>query len=105
MGVVKSFRELNVYRLSRDGTLRIFQLSKKFPAEERYSLTDQIRRSSRAVKAMITEAWARRRYKAVFINKIDEAHGEATETRSWLDDCKDAQYITADDFTDLEKRY
>jgi four helix bundle protein len=61
MGVVRSFRELNVYQLSRDGAQRIFNLSKKFPIEERYSLTDQIRRSSRAVKAMIAEAWARRR--------------------------------------------
>ncbi|HEY4282242.1 MAG TPA: four helix bundle protein [Chthoniobacterales bacterium] len=105
MEPAKSFRDLNVYQTAREAANRIFQLSKKFPAEERYSLTDQIRRSSRAVKAMITEAWARRRYKAVFINKIDEAHGEAAETRSWLDDCKDAQYITTDDFTDLEKRY
>src|SRR5882762_5068149 len=80
MGVVRSFRELNVYQLSRDGAQRIFNLSKKFPIEERYSLTDQIRRCSRAVKAMIAEAWARRRYKAVFINKLDEALGEATET-------------------------
>ena len=61
-------------------------------------MTDQIRRSSRAVKAMLAEAWARRRYRAVFINKIDEALGEATETQSWLDDCLDCGYISADEF-------
>jgi four helix bundle protein len=78
----KSFRELRRYQAAR----RIFAISKTFPPEERYSLTDQIRKSSRAVKAMIAEAWARRRYKAAFINKIDEAIGEANETQSWLDE-------------------
>ena len=105
MEPARSFRDLKVYQAAREAANRIFQLSKTFPPEERYSLTDQVRRSSRAVKAMITEAWARRRYKAVFVNKIDEAHGEAAETRSWLDDCIDGEYITADDFNDLEARY
>ena len=105
MGVVKSFRELNVYQLSRDGTQRIFQLSKRFPIEERYSLTDQIRRSSRAVKAMIAEAWARRRYKAVFVNKLDEALGEATESQSWLDDALDAGYLSVQEFDILDAQY
>src|SRR5438270_5899788 len=102
MAAIKSFRELNVYRLSREGARGIFKLSKTFPAEERYSLTDQIRRSSRAVKAMIAEAWARRRYRAVFVNKIDETLGEATETQSWLDDCIDAGYISAAEFTRMD---
>jgi four helix bundle protein len=66
-----------VYQAAREAARRIFAISKTFPPEERYSLTDQIRKSSRAVKAMIAEAWARRRYKAAFINKIDEAIGEA----------------------------
>jgi four helix bundle protein len=105
MGVVKSFRELNVYQLSRDATQRIFELSKGFPIEERYSLTDQIRRSSRAVKAMIAEAWARRRYKAVFVNKLDEALGEATESQSWLDDARDAKYISVEEFDILGTQY
>ena len=105
MGVVRSFRELNVYQLSRDGAQRIFNLSKKFPIEERYSLTDQIRRCSRAVKAMIAEAWARRRYKAVFINKLDEALGEATETQSWLDDALDGGYLSAEEFDIVDAQY
>jgi len=82
----KSFRDLKVYRAAREAAAQIYSLTKAFPNEERYALTDQIRRSSRAVKAMLAEAWARRRYKAAFINKIDEALGEANKTQSWLDD-------------------
>ena len=70
MALIKNFRELNVYKAARVETQKIYSRSRNFPVEERYSLTDQIRRSSRAVKAMIAEAWARRRYRAVFINKI-----------------------------------
>lgn len=103
--IAKSFRDLNVYKLARESAGAIFQLSKKFPVEERYSLTDQIRPSSRAVKAMIAEAWARRRYKAAFINKIDEALGEAMETQSWLDDALDCEYISKAEFRDLDSRY
>ena len=67
--VARSFRELNTYKKSREAAKEIFDLTKKFPKEERYSLTDQIRRSSRAVGAILAEAWGRRRYKASFINK------------------------------------
>jgi four helix bundle protein len=89
----KSFRELKVYQAAREGALCVFRATKTFPCEERFALTDQIRRSSRAVKAMIAEAWARRRYKAAFVNKIDEAFGEAYETQSWLDfDALDQRY-------------
>ena len=83
----------------------VFDYSKSFPPEERYSLTDQIRRSSRAVKAMIAEAWGRRRYKAVFVNKLDEALGEANETQSWLDDARDAQYLSIAEFDALDSKY
>ena|SRR5438105_3379404 len=103
--IAKSFRDLNVYKLARQSGGVVFQLSKKFPIDERYSLTDQIRRSSRAVKAMIAEAWARRRYKAAFINKIDEALGEAMETQSWLDDALDCDFISKSQFQDLDSRY
>ncbi len=102
MGVANTFRELNVYRLASSASAEIFQLTKEFPKEERFALTDQIRRSSRATKAMIAEAWARRRYKAVFINKIDEALGEATETQSWLDDARACGYISAAQFAKLD---
>jgi four helix bundle protein len=102
MALIRNFRELNVYKLARQETQRIFARSRGFPAEEKYSLTDQIRRSSRAVKAMVAGAWARRRYRAVFINKIDEALGEATETQSWLDDCLDCGHISADEFKQMD---
>jgi four helix bundle protein len=92
MAGAKSFRDLKVYRAARE-------------AEEKYALTDQIGRSSRAIKAMIAEAWVRRRYKAAFINKIDEALGEANETQSWLDDALDDGYVTPDQFTELDERY
>jgi four helix bundle protein len=102
MPLIRSFRELNVYQATREETQKIFLRSRNFPIEERYSLTDQIRRSSRAVKAMLAEAWARRRYRAVFINKIDEALGEATETQSWLDDCLDCGYISSAEFKQMD---
>src|SRR5271154_2754518 len=93
MSAARSFRDLRVYQLARSAGREVFEVSKGFPREERYALTDQIRRSARATKAMIAEAWARRRYKAVFINKLDEALGEATETQSWLDQSLQCGYI------------
>jgi four helix bundle protein len=91
MAIIKSFRDLEVYVIAREQAKKIFIVSKSFPKEERFSLTDQIRRSSRAVNAMIAEAWARRRYPAAFINKIDEAMGEAMETQAWLDHAVDCE--------------
>jgi four helix bundle protein len=105
MAAAKSFRDLKVYATAREASKRIFVASGHFPREERFALTDQIRRSSRAVKAMLAEAWARRRYKAAFINKIDEALGEANETQSWLDDALDGAYLSKSDFEELDNRY
>jgi four helix bundle protein len=105
MAPAKSFRELKVYQAAREAALCVFETTKTFPSEERYALTDQIRRSSRAVKALIAEAWARRRYKAAFVNKIDEALGEAYETQSWLGDALDAGYFSKQDFDALDQRY
>ena len=85
MAAIKSFRDLDVYKLSLAEATRIFVITKRFPREEMYSLTDQIRRSSRAVGAMIAAAWARRKYPAAFKSKLDEALEEATETQAWLD--------------------
>jgi len=104
MAIAKSFRDLNVYQLARELAKSVFELSKVFPKEERYSLTDQIRRSSRAINAMVAEAWARRRYKAAFVNKIDEALGEAMETQSWLDHALDSSYLTKPEFDSLDAR-
>ena len=104
MAIARSFRDLKVYQLAQEAAQTIFLFSRQFPAEERYSLTDQIRRGSRAVKAMITEAWGRRRYKAVFVNKLDEALGEATETQSWLDDARNACYLSPEQFGALNSK-
>jgi len=102
MALIKSFRDLNVYVAARREARAIFDRSRNFPPEERYALTDQVRRSSRAVKAMIAEAWGRRRYPAVFANKIDEALGEANETQSWLEDCLDCGYLSQAEFTRMD---
>ncbi|MFM7604445.1 MAG: four helix bundle protein [Prosthecobacter sp.] len=93
---VRHFRELRTYQNAREAAGMIVNMSKSFPKEERYSLTDQIRRASRAVKALIGEAWGRRRYKASFAHKLVEALGEANEVQSWLDDILDCGY--ADEF-------
>jgi len=103
--IARSFRDLKVYQAARNAAGTIFVLSREFPVEERYSLTDQIRRGSRAIKAMIAEAWGRRRYKAVFVNKLDEALGEATETQSWLDDARDSGYVLPEQFDSLDPQY
>ncbi|MEK7706579.1 MAG: four helix bundle protein [Verrucomicrobiota bacterium] len=94
MALIRSFRDMKVYQRSRAEAQRIFKLSQSFPREERFSFTDQIRRSSRAVKSMIAEAWAHRRYPASFVSKLTNALGEATETQSWLDDALDCGYVT-----------
>lgn len=93
MAVIRSFRDLKVYQAAREEARKVFEATRSFPSEERFSLTDQIRRSSRAVNAMIAEAWARRRYQAAFVNKINEALGEAMETQAWLDHALDCGYL------------
>jgi four helix bundle protein len=105
MAEIRSFRELNVYKSAREAARAIFEISKAFPRDERYSLTDQIRRSSRAVNAMIAEAWAKRRYEAAFVSKLNDALGEATETQAWLDHAVDSGYITAAQFKDLDAKW
>jgi len=105
MAIARSFRDLRTYQLAREGAKQIFVLTKRFPPEERFSLTDQIRRSSRAVKAILAEAWARRRYKAAFVNKVDESMGEAYETQSWLDDALDCEYIDTEMHAKLDALY
>src|ERR1700741_1279356 len=102
MGVARSFRDLRVYQLARKAVSEIFEVTKDCPREERYELTGQIRRSARATKALIAEGWARRRYRAAFISKIDEALGEATETQSWLDDALDRGYVAREQFERMD---
>ena len=80
----------------------MFEVTKEFPKSETYSLTDQVRRSSRAVGAIVAEAWARRRYKGAFINKLNMAMAEAHETQSWLDHARTCGYIDDETYADLD---
>lgn len=98
-------RDLDVYKLAFECAMQIFQITKGFPIEERYSLTDQIRRSSRSICSNLAEAWRKRRYKAVFVNKLSDAMQEASETQTWLDFCKACDYINDDRFVQLDSEY
>jgi len=82
---IRHFRQLEVYQLAMETAMRIFEVSKLFPAEEKYSLTDQIRRSSRSVCANIAEGWRKRRYPNAFVSKLSDADAEAAETQVWLE--------------------
>ena len=103
MAIVKVHKDLIVYQKAFSAAMEIFHLSKKFPSEEKYSLTDQIRRSSRSVNANITEAWRKRRYEKSFISKLNDADGEAAETQNWLDFAFACEYINEEIYLDLYK--
>lgn len=105
MALIQTFRDLQVYQLARINTQKIFLITRSFPFEEKYSLVNQIRRSSRAVNAMIAEAWARRSYPAAFANKVSEALGEAMETQTWLDHAVDCKYIDEKEFKELDSSW
>ena len=93
MSKVGSFKDLIVFQKAYKLSMEIFELSKGFPKEEKYSLTDQIRRSSRSVTSNIAESWAKRRYEKSFVNKLTDSLGEENETEVWLDYSKDCKYI------------
>ena len=90
---IQEHTDLEVYRKAFDGAMLIFAVTKKFPKEETYSLTDQIRRSSRSVCANLAEAWRKRRYKAAFVSKLSDAEGEAAETQVWLQFAVSSGYL------------
>ncbi|RPJ24075.1 MAG: four helix bundle protein [Chloroflexi bacterium] len=92
-----SFRDLIVYRKARELSLEIFRLTKRFPREETYSLTDQIRRSSRSAGAQIAEAWAKRRYEKHFVSKLTDSDGEQQETQHWIETALDCEYISQEE--------
>ena len=102
---VSSVRELEVYKLGFDTAMKIFKLSKDFPKEEKYSLTDQIRRSSRAVCSCLAEGWRKRKYKKVFINKLSDSAQEAAETQTWLEFALSCGYINKTVFDNLDEQY
>ena len=96
MGRVDDYRELRVYRAAFALRQRVFEESRGFPASERYSLTDQVRRSSRSVGANIAEAWKKRRYPAHFVSKLSDADAELAETRRWLHTAEACHYLDAE---------
>ena len=101
---IKSAKDLDVYKLAYEQAMDIFFLSKKFPKEEKYSLTDQIRKSYRSVCANLKEAWSKRRYIAHFTSKLTDCDGENGETETWVGFAKDCQYIGVTDYNRLIER-
>ena len=93
MSKVGSFKDLIVYQKAYKLAMEIFEISKGFPKEELYSLTDQVRRSSRSVTSCIAESWAKRRYEKAFISKLTDSLGEEFETENWLDYSVDCKYL------------
>ena len=98
---IKSAKDLEVYKKAYSVSMDIFWLSKTWPAEEKYSLIDQIRKSSRSVCSNLREAWAKRRYEAHFILKLSDCDGENSETDTWLDYARDCGYLASDKYAGL----
>jgi four helix bundle protein len=96
MARITSHHQLEVYKKGMDAAMKVFELSRAFPKEEIYSLTDQIRRCSRSVCANLAEAWRRRRYKAAFLNKLNECEAEAAESQVWLEFAVKCEYLNRD---------
>lgn len=103
--MVESFRDLRVYKKAFQAARTIFRCTESWPKEERYALTDQIRRSSRSVFTNVAEAWRKRRYPKHFISKLSDADAEAAETRAWLDAAFDHDYISQSTYEDLDAKY
>ena len=97
--------QLDVYKLSVEAAMRLFELSKRFPREEMYSLTDQTRRSSRSVSGHIAEGWRRRRYEAAFCDKLNGAEAEAAETQSWIEYAVRCGYMARKDGREIHRDY
>src|SRR5215207_2883693 len=105
MNAIRNHYELEVYKLAVNFAMEVFEHSKRFPKEETYSLTDQIRRSSRSVSTSIAEGWRRRKYEAVFVNKLNEAESEAAESQSWLEFAVKCSYLKAEPARKLHRQY
>lgn len=99
------YRDLKVYMLAYKLAREIFEETKRFPADEKFSLSDQIRRSSRSIPANIAEAWKKRRYPKLFISKLIDCAGEAGETEVWLDFARDAKYVSAEKYIYFTSNY
>ncbi len=97
----RSFRELIVYQRQRELARRVFEVSKSFPREEAYSLTDQVRRASRSIGAQIAEAWAKRDYERHFLSKLTDADAEQNETQHWIETARDCAYLSNNQATEI----
>ena len=102
---IRSYKDLRVYQNAMNAAMRIFELTKLFPAEEKYSMVDQMRRSSRSVCTNIGEAWRKRRYEAHFVSKLSDSEGEAEETRIWLEIAWRCCYIKETERDELDDAY
>lgn len=98
-----SFKDLVIYQKARTLTKSVFEITKTFPKEETYSLTDQIRRSSRSIGAQIAEAWGKRRYEKHFISKLTDADAEQLETQHWIIIAQDCEYLTREQFETINQ--
>jgi four helix bundle protein len=105
MSNIRSYRELRVYQNAFELAMDIFEITKNYPAEEKYSMVDQMRRCSRSVCANLAEAWRKRRYPAHFVSKLSDSESEAEETRVWLQFSVRCGYISETKFSDLDSRY
>jgi len=105
MKAIKYHWELDVYKLSVEAGMRILELTKRFPKEEMYSLTDQVRRSSRSVSGQIAEGWRKRKYEAAFLSKLNDAEGEAGETQAWLEYSVKCAYMERSVGLELHRMY
>ena len=105
MAIIKYHTDLKVYQKSFEVAMEIYKISFQFPSEEKYSLTDQIRRSSRSVSANISESWGKRRYPKSFVSKLTDAEGEARETQTWLEFSYHCNYIEEEKFKYFNEKY
>jgi len=104
MGLARSFKELEVYQASFSLQQDLFSVTKRWPPEEKYALTDQIRRSVRSIGANVAESWAKRRYPAHFLSKLTDADGELRETLHWLDTAYGCEYLSESEYSDAITR-
>jgi four helix bundle protein len=102
--IINTAKDLKVYKVAYALAMEIYKVSKEWPAEERYSLTDQIRRASRSVCSNLREAWSKRRYEAHFVSKLTDSDGENSETDTWLDFAHDCGYLKDEDHINLNER-
>lgn len=105
MSYVEYYRDLDVYQSAHYLAKVVFDLTLEFPREERYSLTDQIRRSSRSIGAQVAEAWGKRRYEKYFVSKLSDAVGELFETQHWIETSATCNYLSKETAVDLIEKY